>query len=60
MSPSIGPYDGRKARRKRCEACVKRKIKASDSALPSLPALIGYSVMAVFLAITARGEDKRV
>lgn len=30
MQLAIGPYDGRKARRKRCNACVKRKIKVSD------------------------------
>lgn len=23
----IGPFDGRKTRRKRCNACVKRQIK---------------------------------
>ncbi|KAF2178022.1 hypothetical protein K469DRAFT_732098 [Zopfia rhizophila CBS 207.26] len=27
MPLNVGPYDGRKARRKRCDACVKRKIK---------------------------------
>ncbi|KAF2006442.1 hypothetical protein P154DRAFT_259094 [Amniculicola lignicola CBS 123094] len=27
MPPNVGPYDGRKAKRKRCEACVRRKIK---------------------------------
>jgi hypothetical protein len=41
MSPSIGPYDGRKARRKRCGACSKRKIKASVLAIYSLTSLTG-------------------
>ncbi|KAF2446732.1 hypothetical protein P171DRAFT_238217 [Karstenula rhodostoma CBS 690.94] len=27
MPSAIGPHDGRKARRKRCNACVRRKIK---------------------------------
>ncbi|KAH7380649.1 fungal-specific transcription factor domain-containing protein [Pyrenochaeta sp. MPI-SDFR-AT-0127] len=27
MPSVIGPYDGRKARRKRCDACVKRQIR---------------------------------
>ncbi|CAI6296015.1 unnamed protein product [Periconia digitata] len=27
MHPGAGPYDGRRARRKRCKACSKRKIK---------------------------------
>ncbi|KAH7412319.1 hypothetical protein DE146DRAFT_642817 [Phaeosphaeria sp. MPI-PUGE-AT-0046c] len=27
MPSEIGPYDGRKARRKRCDACVKRKAR---------------------------------
>jgi hypothetical protein len=30
MPSEIGPYDGRKARRKRCDACVKRKSKVSE------------------------------
>jgi hypothetical protein len=29
MTVAIGPYDGRKTRRKRCDACVKRKIKVT-------------------------------
>ncbi|KAF2035386.1 hypothetical protein EK21DRAFT_96646 [Setomelanomma holmii] len=27
MPADVGPYDGRRARRKRCDACVKRRIK---------------------------------
>ncbi|KAH7094671.1 hypothetical protein FB567DRAFT_9626 [Paraphoma chrysanthemicola] len=27
MPSEVGPYDGRRARRKRCDACVQRKIK---------------------------------
>ncbi|KAH4102509.1 hypothetical protein HBH70_215600 [Parastagonospora nodorum] len=30
MPTEIGPFDGRKARRKRCDACVKRRIKCRD------------------------------
>ncbi|KAF2852378.1 hypothetical protein T440DRAFT_421311 [Plenodomus tracheiphilus IPT5] len=33
MPALIGPYDGRKARRKRCNACVKRQIKC-DGGVP--------------------------
>jgi hypothetical protein len=31
MPSEIGPYDGRRARRKRCDACVKRRIRVGST-----------------------------
>ena len=59
MPTEIGPFDGRKARRKRCDACVKRRIKVSGF-VPYAYAVVGLmasSVATACLAITANVQD---
>lgn len=56
---AIGPYDGRKARRKRCNACVKRKIKVSADVTKGVNPINGISVMEAYPVTTARNPSSR-